>query len=62
MTPQIRELLQKMTDFRQEVTHMDRVLVANEISRLEGQLAEAQGFLDMQTLDIFKVPVGSRFN
>lgn len=43
MNNQIRELLLKMTDFRQEVTHPDRVLLANEVSRLYGELQELKG-------------------
>ena len=61
MTPQIRELLQKMTDFRQEVTHLDRMTIVNEVSRLQGALNEAQGAVNYTTLQIAQ-PNGSRFN
>ena len=62
MTPQIRELLQKLTDPRQEVSHMERLFAANEISRLHGVLAEAQGHVNFATLQIAQPPNGSRFN
>ena len=62
MTPQMRDLLNKMTDPRQEFTHLDRQLVANEVSRLHGELAEAQGFVNFAKLQIVEPPSGSRFN
>jgi hypothetical protein len=62
MTPQIRELLNKFTDFRQEVTHLDRMTLVNEVSRLQGELNEAQGHVNFATLQIAQPPNGSRFN
>lgn len=62
MNKNFDDLLLKLTDYEQDITDMERLLIANEIMRLNGELAEAQGAIDYAALYIAKPEAGKKFN